>query len=336
MSFENLKKNRASMFEKALKDTQKLEKTGAFDKDPDDWYPGTDKAGNGKAIIRFLPPVSDDVDEVSMVSWWSHEFKDPSTSKWYIENCLYTNNNSPDPVMEYNSKLWNAVPSGLDDVEVKKHPNRQAALRQMRKSNYRANIYIVKDFVNPENNGTVKKFKFGKWCYEKIALAMKPKFLGENETPLDPFDLWEGTNFEINIVSSKKDGKLQRGYDTSVFSSNRGPLTSDKEMKKIYDQISGENALRWSLKAYVAPEKFKSYPDLLKRLNSTVGFNTQDWDGNLKTQGKVGVTPQDTNVAEARHSASERFKESKSVEKDDDQDAYLSKLKESIDDEIPF
>ena len=47
------------------------------------WKPTVDKAGNGYAVIRFLPSEK----EVPWVRYWDHGFKGP-TGKWYIEKSL--------------------------------------------------------------------------------------------------------------------------------------------------------------------------------------------------------------------------------------------------------
>ena len=47
------------------------------------WYPSVDKAGNGNAIIRFLPACEGET--VPFVRLFTHEFKGP-TGAWFIDN----------------------------------------------------------------------------------------------------------------------------------------------------------------------------------------------------------------------------------------------------------
>ena len=285
MSFKDLKKNRQDTFSKILENTGELVNNG-YSTDPDDWYPSIDKAGNGSVKLRFLPPVSDD--DLSFVRWFSHEFKDPNTNKWYIENCRTTlspkdlNKGFIDPVADFNKKLWDSVPSSISKDEAKKHPNRIQATRQSRKQNYRANIYIISDGVNPENNGKVKKFRFGKWAFDCIRGLMIPSELEvkEGAEPVNPFDIFDGPIFNIKIFSEVKDGKSQRNYSRSNFDKNTGPLLpTEKEMERVYDSITG-----WSLKSYVSEDKFKSYEELKKRLDEVVGFDTALWTPNNRTK----------------------------------------------------
>ena len=71
-----------------LLDAVKKSQSG-FAKDNDDvfYYPVRDAVGNGSAVIRFLPSLSDD--EVPFVKTYTHGFKGPS-GKWLIDNCLTT------------------------------------------------------------------------------------------------------------------------------------------------------------------------------------------------------------------------------------------------------
>ena len=176
MSFADLKKqSRAgSLTEKLMKKVEKLNEKGG-NSDDRFWKPAVDKAGNGYAVIRFLPAHSNC--ELPWNQVWSHAFQGPGG--WYIENSL-TTIGKDDPVGELNRSLWN---SGND-------ADKEIARKQKRKLSYYANVYIVKDAANPENEGQVKLYKFGKKIFDKITAAMQPEF--EDEDPINPFDFWKG------------------------------------------------------------------------------------------------------------------------------------------------
>ena len=185
-SFANLKRN-ASSLEKLAKaiESSKNQSEGGSKDDNRFWTPTVDKAGNGMAIIRFLPAAADDGDDaLPWVRIFGHGFQGPGG--WLIDNCLTTVNGKC-PVCEHNSTLWN---SGIE-------ANKDIVRKQKRKLNYVANIYIVSDPANKENEGQVKLFKFGKKIFDKITEAMNPEFA--DETPLNPFDLWTGANFKVKI-----------------------------------------------------------------------------------------------------------------------------------------
>jgi len=232
--------------DKLLKQVQKDESPTTEKKSYVDerlWKPQVDKAGNGMAIIRFLPaPVNE---EMPWVRVWNHAFQGP-TGQWYIENSL-TTLNQKDPVSEYNTQLWN---SGVES-------DKEIARKQKRKLQYYANIYVVQDSANPENEGKVMLYKFGKKIFDKLMEAMQPAF--EDETPINPFDLWEGANFKLKI--RKVDGYWN--YDKSEFESPSQLAPSDEEMEAIYNK-------EYSLADFLAPTNFKSYDELKTRLDAVL------------------------------------------------------------------
>jgi len=232
--------------DKLLKQVQKDESPTTEKKSYVDerlWKPQVDKAGNGMAIIRFLPaPVNE---EMPWVRVWNHAFQGP-TGQWYIENSL-TTLNQKDPVSEYNTQLWN---SGVES-------DKEIARKQKRKLQYYANIYVIQDSANPENEGKVMLYRFGKKIFDKLMEAMQPAF--EDETAINPFDLWEGANFKLKI--RKVDGYWN--YDKSEFESQSQLKPSDEEMEVIYNK-------QYSLADFMAPSNFKSYDELKTRLDAVL------------------------------------------------------------------
>ena len=197
MSFSDLKKQSSlgSLTQKLVKEVEKMNTTGGG-ADERLWKPEVDKTGNGYAVLRFLPaPNGEDIPWAKM---YSHAFQGPGG--WYIENSL-TTTGGKDPVSEHNRELWNSGNESDKDV----------VRKQKRKLSYYANIYVVKDPTNPQNEGGVFLYKFGKKIFDKIMEAMQPEF--EDETPINPFDFWQGANFKLKIV--KKDGYWN--YDKSEF-----------------------------------------------------------------------------------------------------------------------
>jgi hypothetical protein len=214
------------------------------------WTLSRDKAGNGSAVIRFLPAAAVDGDDsLPWVRYFDHGFKGPS-GKWYIENSL-TTIGQKDPVSEYNSTLWNA---SSDDASWQ----RKQARDQKRRLHYIANIQVLKDSSNPENEGKVFLFKFGKKIFDKITLAMNPQY--PDDPAMNPFDLWNGANFKLRTRMVA--GYLN--YDQSTFESPSALSDSDAELEKIWKS-------EYSLKEFVDPKNFKSYDELKKRLTEVLG-----------------------------------------------------------------
>lgn len=250
VDFSALKKNsgKASL-EKLANDFAKQNDKGGGSTDDRFWYPNVDKSGNGYSVIRFLPAAG--TEKVPFVRVFSHGFKGP-TGLWYIENSLTTIGH-PDPVSELNSVLWNQ--SDDDNSE-----GRKQARAQKRKLAYISNILVIEDKLNPENNGKVKLFKYGKKIFDKLNAAMNPEF--EDEEPMNPFDLWNGANFKLKIRMVEG----YRNYDKSEFS-DRSPLdTDDSVLESIWKQ-------EYELQPFLAPSNFKSYDELKKKLNKVLGKN---------------------------------------------------------------
>ena len=244
MSFKDLKKQSSlgSLTQKLVKEVEKMNTTGGG-ADERLWKPEVDKTGNGFAVIRFLPaPESEDLPWAKL---YSHAFQGPGG--WYIENSL-TTTGGKDPVSEYNRELWNSGNESDKDV----------VRRQKRKLSYYANIYVVQDKANPQNEGGVFLYKFGKKIFDKIMEAMQPEF--EDETPINPFDFWQGANFKLKIV--KKDGYWN--YDKSEFDAVSPLLEDDDALEALWKK-------QYSLVALTAADQFKSYENLKKRLDYVLG-----------------------------------------------------------------
>jgi len=246
MAFNDLRKgsinNLTSEIEKIA------ERNQSFSNDDDKlWRPQLDKSSNGFAVLRFLP--APDGEDLPWVRRWDHGFKGP-TGKWYIENSL-TTINQKDPLGEVNAALWN---SGVES-------DKEIARKQKRRLNYYSNVYIESDPQNPGNEGKVFLFRYGKKIFDKISEAMQPDF--DDETPLNPFDLWKGASFKLKI-------RMVEGYwnyDKSSFAEPSQFKSSDEEMEGIWNQC-------YSLAELVAPDKFKSYDELKRKLDDVLGTSS--------------------------------------------------------------
>ena len=246
MSFSAMKK---SNFQDLLSKAENLNKSETKS-GPDErlWKPEVDKAGNGYAVIRFLP--APDGEDLPWAQVWSHAFQGPGG--WYIENSL-TTLGKKDPVSDLNRELWNSGAEGS--------PQRTQARNQKRKLNYYSNIYVVKDSANPSNEGKVFLYRFGKKIFDKIMESMQPAF--EDETPVNPFDFWKGADFKLKIT--RVAGFWN--YDKSEFAETSvlGGF-NDKELEALWKE-------EHSLAAFTADDQFKSYEDLKFRLESTLKGN---------------------------------------------------------------
>ncbi len=255
--FSSLKKNRGDSFAKLNQELTKLNapQQGAKE-DNRFWKPEVDKAGNGYAVIRFLPaPANEDIPFVRI---WDHGFQGPGG--WFIEKSL-TTLGQKDPVSEYNSQLW-ATGSKENQEQVRKQKRRLA---------YISNIYVVKDPAHPENEGKVFLYQYGKKIWDKINLAMHPEF--EDETAINPFDLWEGANFKLKI----RNVEGYRNYDKSEFEAAAPLFDTDQELESTWKQ-------EFSLQSFLDPSEFKSYDDLKARLYRVLNLDGSAAQSNRRAE----------------------------------------------------
>ena len=241
--FAQLRKSSTKLYDKILEETNKLTQKNYSNKDERFWQPTVGKDGNGYAVIRFLPAPQGE--EMPYVQVWNHGFQGPGG--WYIENSL-TTLGQKDPVSEFNTKLWNRG----DEA------GKEQARKQKRRLTYISNIYVVDDPSNPDNNGKVFLYRYGKKIFDKIKEAMNPEF--EDETAVNPFDLWEGAPLKLKI--RKVEG--YRNYDKSEFGAS-APLSKNEEsMETVW-------STEYSLQEFVDPKLFKSYDELKEKLDRVLG-----------------------------------------------------------------
>ena len=247
MSFENLKRNR----DQISKLVQAAEQAGGGTTEKKSyaderiWKPTVDKAGNGYAVLRFLPAAEGQ--DLPWVRYWDHGFKGP-TGQWYIENSL-TSIGQPDPVGELNSRLWN---SGND-------ADKETARAQKRRLHYVTNVMVVSDPSAPHNEGKVMLYKFGKKIFDKLMDVMQPSFA--DETPVNPFDMWEGADFKLKI----RNVEGYRNYDKSEFASS-SPLMDgdDSKLESVFNGLH-------DLSEFNDPKNYKSYDELKAKLMRVLG-----------------------------------------------------------------
>ena len=302
MSFKDLKKQSSlgSLTQKLVKEVEKMNNSGGGGDDRL-WKPEMDKTGNGYAVIRFLP--APEGEELPWAKLYSHAFQGPGG--WYIENSL-TTVGQKDPVSEHNRDLWNTGTEANKDI----------VRKQKRKLSYYSNIYVVQDKAHPENEGRVFLFKYGKKIFDKIMEAMQPEF--EDETPINPFDFWQGANFKLKL--KKVAGYWN--YDSSEFAAPSPLLDDDDALEAVWKK-------QYSLAGLVAADQFKSYEDLDKRLKMVLGAKparrVMDEELEDESEGRGSFTP---NFESSRPSVPDLTPTKSADSDEDDALSYFQKLAE--------
>ena len=293
MSLQSLKKQNSldALLGAAEKESAPQEKKSYVDERL--WKPVMDKSGNGYAVIRFLPAPKDE--SLPWAKVWNHAFQGP-TGQWYIENSLTTLGQN-DPVSEMNSAYWNS----------RVESDKEIARRQKRKLQYFANIYVVEDPANPENEGKVFLYRFGKKIFDKCMEAMQPAF--KDETPVNPFDFWEGANFKLKI--RKVDGYWN--YDKSEFGAAEALFDNDDKLEDVWGK-------QYSLEEFTSPSNFKSYDELKTRLDNVLAGKT--------TVGNVTTSFVEDDPVTVTVDTKEEPAPTVTVSDDDDEDSmsYFEKL----------
>ena len=298
MSFASLKK---STYTDLLSKAESLNKTEVRGADERLWKPEVDKAGNGYAVIRFLP--APDGEDLPWAQVWSHAFQGPGG--WYIENSL-TTLGKKDPVSDLNRELWN---SGND-------ADKEVARKQKRKLSYYSNIYVISDPANPDNEGRVFLYKYGKKIFDKLTEAMQPAFA--DETPINPFDFWKGADFKVKI--RKVEGYWN--YDKSEFAE---PSTlksfDDTELETVWKQ-------QYSLTEFTSADKFKTFDELDARLQTVLSPTTtsrrRDDELADESEGRYREVKGATEIAS--ESAPSFKSATPPAEEEDDALSYFAKL----------
>jgi len=300
-SFGALKRNRQSNFDTLTKELEKLSSPNqGIGQDDRLWKPTVDKAGNGFAVIRFLPaPQGEDAPFVRI---WDHGFQGPGG--WFIEKSR-TSIGQKDPVSEYNTMLWN---SGVAS-------NKDIVRKQKRRLSYYSNIVVVKDGSNPDNEGKVFLYKYGKKIFDKINEAMDPQFA--DETSVNPFDLWEGANFKLKI--RQLDGF--RNYDKSEFDSPQAISEDDDTLEKIWNA-------EYPLQEFLDPKNFKSYDELQTKLNRVLGLDggVQPVSSTIEDMTDSAPAPAPKSTAPAKAPAKQA--EANFADDDDESLSFFKKLAE--------
>lgn len=313
MNFKDLKKQSSlgSLTEKLLKEAEKMGTTNTGD-NPNLFKLETDKAGNGRAVIRFLPaPPNEDLPFVKL---YNHGFQ--VNNRWFIENCPTTLGEEC-CVCSLNGQLWN---SGLDS-------DKEIARARKRKLSYYANVYIVSNPADPSLEGQVKIFRFGAKVFDKIKSSMKPEF--EDDPVIDPFDFWAGANFRLRV----KQVAGYPNYDDSVFESPSALLNGDDDkLEKLWKS-------EFSLQELISRDKFKGSDDLQKRLNYVLGTSSpsssiREQEDELESLVSSPSSSKEDDIMKELEESYSKIKSTSSqasVQEDEDEEdalAYFSKLAE--------
>ena len=166
------------------------------------------KAADGKdnvykAVVRFIPWYKNP--KKSVIEKWTGWMEDPTTGKGRYVDC-------PSSVGQESPlfRMWKKLKDSENPYE------REMSKVFSRRLNCYCLVQIVKDAQNPDLEGKIKVFKFGKKLKDKIEAELNPE-IGE---PRDPFNLLKGRRFVLHIT---KQGEWDN-YDNSKFDGEPYPV----------------------------------------------------------------------------------------------------------------
>lgn len=322
MNISDLRKMRQNKGNNAAKISEAFDKMSNKGYSDDRvWKVTTDKDGNGGAVIRFLPATTkgDESDELPFVRVYHHGFKNPKNERWYIENSLTTFPGEADPMSEENSRLW----------EKGDEASKKLASAQKRKLSYYSNILVISDPKNPENEGKVFLFKYGKKIMDKILEKAKADPAFPDEPTFDVFDIFDGANFKLR----QKKVENFPNYDSSAFDAQTELCGGDEE--KILEVLNAQ----YLLKELLARKNFKTYDELKKRVEYVMGRTS-----NVKSEGEDSGSSSLVDEFEQYTAKKTVEKETETKAKktvvdaddDDSAEAFFKSIAEETDDDIPY
>ncbi|ASD52118.1 single strand DNA binding protein [Pseudomonas phage PspYZU05] len=225
---------------------QAMKGSSGFQSDATEWKLKVDNAGNGGAVIRFLPGRGDEA--VPFVKLINHGFK--IANKWYIENCTSTHG-------DFESCPVCAHLSANDSYNT----NKPEYDKLKRKTSYWANILVIKDPKAPENEGKVFKYRFGQKIMDKInSMIEVDEAMGE--TPVDVTCPFGGANFSLKV---KRVGEHQN-YDECKFNgiSELPNINSEAYQRELFEAMH-------DIMSISAPAQFKGLEENTKKFKQVMG-----------------------------------------------------------------
>ena len=227
-----------------------------------------DTVGTSRDVIRFLPMGNKDLQLIADGKY-SEDFMSPvfvrkhhafqGPGGWYIQESRAMLGEDC-PVYERVKPKWDAA----KEADNKAQMDRIKAM--FTKEVMIANILVIKDGSNPENNGKVFLFRITKDMKKLLDEAMDP--LEEDVESFNPFDADMGHNCNLNLDYSNRviGGKTVAvgDYAKVNFNETSSPIAdSDEGIEAILDQCH-------SMLSYL--NDIKSEDELNKMLDKVFAF----------------------------------------------------------------
>lgn len=203
-----------------------------------------DDQNHGSALIRFLPPKIGESNPIVKTS--RHFFR--TQNGWFVEPCPRTIGNKC-PICEHVHSHWQK--GSKDPMQAK--------------TNFYANILVLKDPLAPANEGKVFILKFGKEIFNMISEKIQPT--SDIDKPVNIFDYDKGLNFKLKATLRSIPGFLKPApnYRESTFDVAGPIVVGDTPVTSEFLDTLDDKI--FSLKEFVDPSQFKNYEDLQEKFS---------------------------------------------------------------------
>lgn len=317
-NFKNVLKKKGKRA--ALRTRLEKEKKSSY-ADDRKWQYELDQAGNAYAVIRFLPTSGPDIDwirknkpeipegeESFWVSRWDHGFK--HQGKWFGAVCPTTWGDDC-PVCAYNSNEINSTGLEFKDLP-DEHPVKKAVRNRKRNEKHFANILVVKDPANPENEGKVFIFEYGFTIQQYIEAKLIPQY--EDEVEQDVSDMLEGMNFKLKVYKHKKQVK----YDRSEWEAPSAISDDENVLEGIWEK-------EYALHEFIDDSVKEDYDTMAGKFNRVMNVAA----GATDNQNSVPVDDKDQVTTSPQKVNSAATTSSSANDDDDDEDEKFLKMLQS-------
>jgi len=213
------------------------------------WKLSTDENGSGGAIIKLLI----DKEQVAFTKVYKHAIQSydgvNKKKRWYI-NTSPSTVGLPCPA----SEIWAMI----------KAENNEQSKEELgsfrRQIKFVTNIKVIKDPANPENEGKIFLWEFGKKIKDKFDSALKPSET-ERQMGEEPKQLYDPTqNWVVKVKQKKGEGGFPNYDDTTV---DMYPEALYKDREEIKKDILEKT---YTLSDLRKPEAFRPYEELKSSL----------------------------------------------------------------------
>jgi len=259
-------------------------KSSKFVEDATFWKP--DKNLEKTYVIRFIPDVNTKMNWIEVNTHNINHFPDDE-KKFVSGTCVKTKGSGEKcKLCNYGWNLWK--------TNIKANQDKAKSGGWIPKQEWVSNILVIKDPVNPDNNGKVFKFKYGVSIYKLIVNRFEPDEASKSDddfVELNPFHPFEGANFKLKVMLTEGviGGKkiTYPDYKGSSFYNEKTPISTKK--KEIEDILK----CTYNLKDYVNELKYLTTEYINEEFGYLLSSNTDSSDSTNTYRTEKNNVPDD-------------------------------------------